>query len=237
LNTLPFRFAEWSIDIVFRNGGRAGHRLRLDHQIVVFREKLASTLDSPHCSPRRKTAFFDCQCMAYRGILIDVGTAFHGRGDSGVTQSDETEISQRLRATLQPFFQDLPPDYTARRSVLLEAHRVFREELASALEPALNAHLATMPQHSYEEKKDLAKWINAELRQFGLAIRDPKSGGRSILQGNPGDDPHIGRFRLDHTDNSGKRHYPVNAVVLPQLALMPDDLTRTPYGTGGHRSR
>lgn len=154
-----------------------------------------------------------------------------------MTRSEDTELNQHLRSTLKLLFATLPSDYAERRSILAESHRVFREELVAALEPAINAHIKTLPQQTYDDKKELSKWVNAELRQFGLSIRDPKSGNCCLLRGNTATDLHSGRFMLDYTDNLGKRHYPLTSVAIPQLTLMPDDLTRASYGTVSSRSR
>ncbi|HKQ48575.1 MAG TPA: hypothetical protein VJZ71_10940 [Phycisphaerae bacterium] len=105
-----------------------------------------------------------------------------------------------------------------------------RIDAARLLEPALAAEASRQPQRTYDEKKTLAKWVNAELRRIGLAIRCPRTGRPSLLLANAGGQPGIGRFHLEHTDAEGRRHRSVTSVALPELKLMPDELTRAPYG-------
>jgi hypothetical protein len=124
----------------------------------------------------------------------------------------------------------LPADYASRRETLLQLSDAVRNRLAAAIEPAINSAAAAFPQSSYEEKKALAKWINAELRRFGLALRAPKTGHPCILVATTGPRPDVGRFVFDYVDASGKRHHPMSSATLPDLEVMLDDLTRAPYG-------
>lgn len=134
-----------------------------------------------------------------------------------------------LRAAIESSFVELPFDFAARRKILIRAFDMAREEIAKAFEPVLNEVAAKMPQATYEEKKELAKWVNAELRRFGLAIKNPHSGKPCLLMGNPGGKPGFGRFLLEYTDDTGKRHHPLTSVTLPHLDLVPDELTRASY--------
>ena len=104
-----------------------------------------------------------------------------------------------------------------------------RKEAARVLQPAINDRAAEMPHEKYEDKKRLAKWVNAELRRMGLAIRCPRTGIPCYLMGNPGGQPGFGRFLLEYTDEEGKRRHPLTSVTLPHLDLMPDDLSRASY--------
>lgn len=123
----------------------------------------------------------------------------------------------------------LPSGYEARRHGLTEISDTTRLAIARVLEPALNEEARKRPIASYDEKKELAKWINAELRRFGLAIKNPRSGKPCLLMGNPGGKPGFGRFLLEYTDDIGKRHHPLTSVTLPYLELVPDELTRVSY--------
>ena len=109
--------------------------------------------------------------------------------------------------------------------------------MAAALEAAINAEAKLHPQETYEDKKALAKWVNAELRAFGLAIKNPDGGKPCFIMGNPGGKPGFGRFLFEYTDDSGKRHHPLTSVTLPHLELVPEDLTRASYVHRSERSR
>jgi hypothetical protein len=166
-------------------------------------------------------------------------------GQMWVDLRDEDTLNQLLdrggrtgwSAALKEALGDLPAEYDALRDSLGKMSEVFRVSLAEKLEPALNARAATMPQETYEDKKTLAKWINAELRRLGLAIKDPKTGKPCHLVGDSGNKPGIGRFMLNYTEDAGKLVHTVTSVTLPPLTLMPDDLSRAPYGERGGKVR
>ena len=141
------------------------------------------------------------------------------------TQSDISDLSspgpldrkQRLEALLAT-----TPDaggYTAQSQELEELSHEFRRQVAARLEPALNAQIQAMPRETYEEKKEVARWVNQELRRFDLAIKCPKTGRPSSLCANQGNHPEIGRFSIEHTID-GKKHRPVNSPELMHLELM-----------------
>ncbi len=143
------------------------------------------------------------------------------------------EFNQRVAIKLS----ELPLDFAARREALRELHGAVRTAFASSFEAVLNAHAATLPQQTYEDKKTLAKWVNAELRELGLTIRCPRTGQPALLRGHPGGVAGVGRFHLEITDSAGVQRRTVTSVTLPELQLQPDDLTRAPYGERGSRSR
>ncbi len=157
--------------------------------------------------------------------------ATRDKAEAGVTAHTEAwQARARLLADENIENTDSGPrtyaDYRA------ECERVFdggREAVGRVLEPALNAEAQQRPRHTYEEKKELAKWINGELRRFGLALKGPRTDRPCLLMGNPGGRPGFGRFVLEYTDEAGKRHHPLTSVELPGLTLMLDDLTRSSY--------
>lgn len=104
--------------------------------------------------------------------------------------------------------------YEQQANVLEEQLHRFRQSLAQELAPTLNARMQATPHGTYEEKKDLAKWVNEELRRFDLAIKCPKTGQPSILLVGTGNHPEIGRFEIEHRNSEGKR---VRAVCTPKL--------------------
>lgn len=137
---------------------------------------------------------------------------------------------REVRQIIKRHLDGLPTGYEARRKHLIHLTDAVRQEIAAALEGPLNEHIAALPQGTYEEKKDLAKWVNAELRRFGLAIKAPKTGHPCLIVGTTGNRPEIGRFVFDYTDAQGQRQHPASFAELPKLELTLDDLTRAPYG-------
>jgi len=104
---------------------------------------------------------------------------------------------------------------------------IVRSAIAQSMEPLLNEHMARLPQASCSEKQALAKWVNAELRELGLAIRCPKTGTPAYLMGSPVLPDQAGRFQLEiRQENSGRRHRTLSSVTLPHLTLMAEDPRR-----------
>ncbi len=137
-----------------------------------------------------------------------------------------------IRELVTGLVSNVSPKYSERRDRLRAVSDAFRQEMAVALEAALNDHLQTLPQDTFEDKKTIAKYVNAELRRFGLALRGPSAGDPCILRADPGGHPGRGRFQLDYTDGEGKRRYIKTSATLMPLELVADDLGRAP----GHRS-
>jgi hypothetical protein len=155
------------------------------------------------------------------------------KGNKGPRARMEGEFDHslsRFEQLIERELESLPSDYQLRRQRLIQYFGVVRTLLGRALEPMLNAQAASMPHETYEDKKRLAKWVNAELQQIGgLALRCPRTKKPCFLMGNPGGTPGRGRFVFEYTDEQGKRHHPFTSVSLPRLVLMPDDLVRASY--------
>jgi hypothetical protein len=128
------------------------------------------------------------------------------------------EISRHLDALLASLPKDAPYEMKAEKLAGL-SHEV-RQRIAAELGPALNIKAQAMPHHTYDEKKELARWVNDQLRRFDLAIKCPKTGQPSLLLVMTGDHPEIGRFVIEHKTPEGKRVRPVTSTKLPQLELM-----------------
>jgi hypothetical protein len=128
------------------------------------------------------------------------------------------EISRHLDAILASLPKDAPYEMKAEKLAGL-SHEV-RQRIAAELAPALNIKAQAMPHHTYDEKKELARWVNDQLRRFDLAIKCPKTGQPSLLLVMTGDHPEIGRFVIEHKTPEGKRVRPVTSTKLPHLELM-----------------
>lgn len=145
-----------------------------------------------------------------------------------MSDQDDSGARATLRRAVRALAEESPLSYENLSRNLAAASRVVREEFAIILQPAINTQAASMPHRSYEEKKALANWINRELRQLGLAIRGP-DGQPCLLQAGPARDHEVGRFRLDYMDDEGHRRSPSSSVALPNLEIMPDPQTSTPF--------
>jgi hypothetical protein len=112
-------------------------------------------------------------------------------------------------------------DYAAVAAWQKELHSAIQALLIERFEPAFNAQLASMPQATREEKKELCRWANAELRSLGLAIRCPKTGHAAILHTDLGYRPEAGCFQLELTGQEHGRRRTRTFVSLIPLELMP----------------
>jgi hypothetical protein len=115
----------------------------------------------------------------------------------------------------------LPDDYDARAAALATLRRVTHEEIAAALEPALNRRLEAMPHDDLMAKRELAIWTNEQIKRLGLAIRCKRTGRPAILLGaadKAGDTE--GRFRLELRDEDNRVIRTLSKRRLPHLELM-----------------
>jgi hypothetical protein len=93
------------------------------------------------------------------------------------------------------------------------------EVLATDLAPRINAYVAGEPQATVEEKRILAKRVNAELRSLGLGIECPSTGLVAHISVDHGKNAKNGRFRFLVLDEAGHMSCHSTAAVLPELKL------------------
>lgn len=137
-------------------------------------------------------------------------------------QVPDLDVAQEFDRAIASRLSELPVEYAVRRAALSALRDATRSAVAQALEPSLNRRVGELPSATYEDKRVLARWVNAELREFGLAIRCPKTSLAAHLVADQGRDPQVGRFQLEVTGPSGLPKRTLSAVVLPALELMPD---------------
>ena len=124
----------------------------------------------------------------------------------------------------------LPTDYTAAYPQLLELRSIFHHELASCMQARLNEHLTKLELDSYQQKQGIATWVNQQLREVGLAIRDPKTGRPATLVADTRDaNDELGRFRFDVRDDDGRTRRTFTSNTLPLLELMEDEVRREAF--------
>ena len=139
------------------------------------------------------------------------------------------DISHARIASLSDWLAQTPDnDYDRAQGSMAEATRLFLEECAHRLEPALNARIAQLPQATYEDKKELSKWINQEVRGLGLSVACPKTGLPAFITGHPGNDRRVGRFVFHALRPDGTRTTSLTVVRLPPLRLIGTSAKATP---------
>ena len=84
-----------------------------------------------------------------------------------------------------------------------------------------------MPQSTYDERKELARWINRECRHFGLAVRCPNTGKPSLLMATKiGGRRGVGAFVFETVGERGRKTSSSYRSRLPDLILVPDSEER-----------
>jgi hypothetical protein len=118
------------------------------------------------------------------------------------TDGDELAWVLALRHDLK----SLPVDYTGCRERLQQYRAIFQRELAATLEPRLNVELCARPQHNYDDKRELASWVNREAGELGLSPVCQKTGKPATIAANYRDDgSKSSRFQFIVRTN-GERH-------------------------------
>ena len=129
---------------------------------------------------------------------------------------------QELRKVVRRIIENGPSEFDSCAKRARAVKSVVASEIATCIEPALNEKAETMPQDTLSEKRDLAAWVNHELRQLGLAIQCDPSGMAGILVAMPGrrDDDEGSRFRVEARDTEGHKSQSSSLGWVPRLALV-----------------
>lgn len=127
-------------------------------------------------------------------------------------------------------------DYESLHARLMEAREQFHELLAGRLAQAFNKHLASLPQDTLQEKRDLARHANADLRHLGLAVKCPKTGEPAMFYGDPGHIPDKGRFQLGLVSEEAARKRTFTSQTLFQVELMGRPVRREPLAEWAERA-
>ena len=139
-------------------------------------------------------------------------------GQAVTPASEVTQLRTAWEAATEALLKTLPDGYCPLTGKLADIDRIFRGALAKRLEEALNQQVSTMPAARYDDKRVVARWVNAELRRFGLALFVPRRGVlRSCwpIRGTPG----IGRFQFQSETPEGRKVRAYSSAPLPRLEL------------------
>jgi hypothetical protein len=124
----------------------------------------------------------------------------------------------------------LAVDRQASYSQLASKFRKVRDEVAELISKevadSLNGHLDKMPQETRAQKQELCRWLNAEMRSLGIAIRCPKTGEAAMLHVDP--TGQNGRFQIELIDRENGRKRTLTSVSLPTLTFRPHLVRREP---------
>ncbi len=146
--------------------------------------------------------------------------------DEAVTPtSEEMRLRTAWEVATVALLKAFPDAYCPLTGKLIDVDKNFRWALARRLGEALNQQVSAMRQASYDDKRALARWVNAELRRFGLALVCPKTGRPSVLLADPGGTPSVGRFQFQSESPEGRKVRAYSSAALPRL-----ELTAAPEG-------
>ncbi|MCA9245137.1 MAG: hypothetical protein KDA32_14355, partial [Phycisphaerales bacterium] len=145
---------------------------------------------------------------------------------------------RRWREAIRKLLADMPEDYDARREAMVRLRDVFHQEIAASIEPGLNAYAAEQPQSDLASCRKLAADVNRHLRELGLTLASPDNSGPAILLADFQDAQHKEslRFRLQITDETGRRFRRLASAKLPALRPVPVPV-RTDPAPGPSRNR
>lgn len=150
------------------------------------------------------------------------GYATFGEVDATETmgESEQDQIDADLRSAVRSALRGRAEQGVAAIEAAQRLRRTFHAELAAALEPRLNTHLQSLPQHSCDDKRRIATWTNGALRELGLAIRCPVTGRAARLLADYRDDgSRESRFRLEVSGPDGRKKRSYTGTTLPHLSL------------------
>jgi hypothetical protein len=140
-------------------------------------------------------------------------------GEALTPPSDGMRLRTDWETATEELLKTLPDEYRSLTGKLVDVDKNFRVAVARRLEEALNQQVNVMPAASYDDKRALARWVNAELRRFGLALVCPKSQRPSVLLADPGGTPGTGRFQFQSESPEGRKVRAYSSAVLPRLEL------------------
>jgi hypothetical protein len=140
--------------------------------------------------------------------------------DEAVSARDEgITLRTAWEAATEALLRSLPDGYHPLTGKMVDVDHGFRRALARRLEEALNQQVDGMPATTYDDKRTLARWVNAELRRFGLALVCPKTRRPSVLLADPGGTPGVGRFQFQSESPEGRKVRAYSSATLPRLEL------------------
>ncbi len=94
--------------------------------------------------------------------------------------------------------------------------------IAEVVQPLVVEYFNSLPHETYEQKKLVAKELNACVASIGLALMCPKTGLTAYLVADPGGNkPESGRFQLSVAESSGGRKRSMTSVDMPPIRLIP----------------
>ena len=114
----------------------------------------------------------------------------------------------------------LPHDYPTRYQRIAAMRHDIQRAFASALSEPLNQYVLSLPQSSLEEKRELARSVNKDLRLLNLAVRCPETGRAAILLAESGYLDRSSKFRFKSIDETGRRWKRCVSERTPRLELM-----------------
>jgi len=152
-----------------------------------------------------------------------------------MSEREEPAAKSALRDAIR-LEMDSAASYADARRAAARLREDFYDEVARGVAPHLNAAIAEMPCATLEERRKLATWCNAELRQLGLAIRCPTTSKPAIMVADSREMEH-GRFRLQVRNERGDmmRTFTSSSTLPPAISLMQCRSRAEPFAREGQK--
>lgn len=147
---------------------------------------------------------------------------------AGKPSVSDSVIHKRMGRITELMTNGQDDNYASFAGRLRKARQLFHQLVAEQLAEPLNEQLRSTPHDSLEQKQQLARWTNAELRALGVAIRCPKTGEAAMLHAHSGNHPKRGRFQIGLIEVDSGRKKTVSSPELLTLELMAHPMRREP---------
>lgn len=141
---------------------------------------------------------------------------------------DENAESDERRRRLAEWLQR-PQDASSIEDIVHEfmaIRALYLQEMASRLNPALNAYIVSQPQRTYDEMSSLARTVNHWLQHLDLAVKCPQTGGDGYLSAHNAR-PSQPRIGIRSRDQHGHQLRGGSRRTLAEIQLVPASTMRT----------
>lgn len=144
-------------------------------------------------------------------------------------RNSEKSLIGGLRAIL---FEspNLPQEYGELINDLGRIRSAVTQQIGRQLESVMSDHWRSQPAETLEQKQEICKAANADLRRLGLAILCPKTNKPAILVADYREgDGSASRFRFQVEADSGGRTRTVASGTFPELKLIEAPVREEPF--------
>ena len=96
----------------------------------------------------------------------------------------ESGVNEKKRAwekATRELFAEFPQQYDKLCEHVVEAEKTFKGFIADYVAQPLNSKIKEMPRETYDERLEVARWCNEEVKKIGLIIQCPVTQQPGVL--------------------------------------------------------